>query len=58
MTEYFKGLYIGQLDEQRQEAIQAELYQIGLEPDEIEMAMCSRISDLMETINITSVLGL
>ena len=58
MTEYFKGLYIAQLSEQRQQAIQTELSSIGLAPDEIKIAMCSRISDLMDTINIANVLEL
>ena len=58
MTEYFKGLYVAQLSEQRQRAIQAELDEIELTPEEIELAMCSRICDLMDTINISNVLGL
>ena len=58
MTEYFKGLYIAQLSEQRQQAIQAELVNIGLSHDEIEMALNSRVCDLMDTINISNVLGL
>ena len=57
MTDYFKGLYIGQLTEQRQQAIESVLRNAELTPDEIEMAMCSRVSDLMDTINISSVLG-
>ena len=58
MTDYFKGLYIGQLTEQRQQALENVLRNAGLAPDEIEIAMCSRVSDLMDTINLTNVLGL
>lgn len=58
MTEYFKGLYVLQLSEQRQQALENVLRNAGLAPDEIEMAMCSRVCDLMDTINISNVLGL
>ena len=58
MTDYFKGLYVLQLTEQRQQAIENVLRNAELTPDEIEMAMCSRVSDLMDTINLNSVLGL
>lgn len=58
MTDYFKWLYIGQLSEQRQQALESILRNAGFTPEEIELAMCSRVCDLMDTINISNVLGL
>ena len=58
MSEYFKGLYIAQLSNERQQKIESELYCIGLEQDDIDRAMGSRICDLIDTIDIASVLQL
>lgn len=58
MSDYHKGLYVLQLSEERQEIIKSELYQVGLEYDEIEIAMSSRLCDLTDTINIANILQL
>lgn len=56
MSEYTQGLYIAQLSEKRQQALEQELYMIGLERHEIDHAMNLRIIDIMHLTDVTSVL--
>lgn len=58
MVEYFKGLYILQLSAERQQLIESKLCLLGLSPPEIETALCSRVSDLSDILNIYGLLGI
>jgi SOS response regulatory protein OraA/RecX len=47
-----KNVFIRTLSEEIQTKIKAELIQLGLDNEDIENAMDSRLSDLADTINI------
>lgn len=54
---YKYGCYVGQLNDSDQDKIINALSNAGLSYSDIEMAVCSRVSDLDCTIDIMSVIG-
>jgi SOS response regulatory protein OraA/RecX len=47
-----KNVFVRTLSEEMQNEIKAELNQLGLDKEDIENALDSRLSDLADTINI------
>ena len=52
-----KTLFINQLEESTQKAIERELTEMGFSQEDIENALDSRLCDLSDTININAYLN-
>lgn len=55
--EYKMGCYVSQLNDLDYQNIVAALLTVGLDNEDIELALCSRVSDLVNTIDVVAVLS-
>lgn len=56
--EYYDYLYIAQLPEDKQNVIEQTLINVGIDGEDLQNAMDSKIADLIDTINIYKLLGM